>query len=187
MNVHNILITKIFKSNNDIRLLSCGGAVNAVRYCIRYVTKIESSSSVLSMIQFFSRQLLKIQTEKRLRQQQQQHIQDGNIDENEESLKTGRRIASAMVLSTTSQMTIPMTEVALYICSIIQSHFQVISFRPFHLLKLFHSSMTKTSLKQQSWIHQNSKSGHQAGLRSMCNDQLMLSHFVHMSSLKEDQ
>ena len=45
---------------------------NAVRYCIRYVTKIESSSSVLSMVQFFSRQLLKIQTEKRLRQQQQQ-------------------------------------------------------------------------------------------------------------------
>ena len=39
MTCHNLLVSLLFRVNNDVRLLALGGAPNAVFYCIRYITK----------------------------------------------------------------------------------------------------------------------------------------------------
>ena len=112
INVHNPLITKIFKSNNDIRLLSCGGSANAVRYCIGYVTKRDSNSSIIDMLGSFDRQQAKIDDEKK---KQQQHPEQQKPNPKEEAIKQGRRIVTSMLLTSTSHTQIPLTEAALYI------------------------------------------------------------------------
>jgi hypothetical protein len=107
LNVHNPLVTKLFRSNNDIRILSCCGSANAVRYCIGYVTKRDSSDSMIDILRFFSRQQTRIE-EERKKESPLEHT-------DQEKQQQGRRILAYILLMSSSQAQIPLTEAILYI------------------------------------------------------------------------